>query len=443
MSAKPTRTRFHVIQTMGTNLAITLTTVVTGVLSARLLGPEAKGAQSVIVMAPSLLASLLTLALPNSLVYALRRSPESQREVMGVALLFSLVLGSVAALCGLAIIPVWLGHYDPATVAMAKRALVLTPVFHLTSTVNAGLQALGLFTIYNIARWLPPLLTAAGLLVLWTTHHASVLTVSLAYLLVTILTLIWGLVCILKACPPRIAGVLTNLKRLLSYGIRSYWADLLGTLSGQLDRIVVAAFLPARAVGLYVVAVSMANTLGVFSSALVSVFFPLSAGKSMEEITRNVGKAVRFAVVLVGCCCLFAALLGPTLLRILYGRSYLPALEAFYPLLVAALVTSLINVLLVAFLASNHPGHVSIVQFVGVASGALWMALLVPRYGLAGAGLSVIGSSVTRLVAVIIGFRKGLGTSFPRVLPVPSEVLTWLRQGMQVVGKVTRHRVGE
>ena len=139
-----------IAQTIVNKAAMMLINAGTGIITARALQPDGRGELTALILWPVFLSYLMTLGIPSSLIYALRRRPESAPESVGTGLVMTLVLGLVAAGAGAAVLPLVLGHhYAPGTIREAQWFLVLTPVLALANTARVVLEARGLFSISN------------------------------------------------------------------------------------------------------------------------------------------------------------------------------------------------------------------------------------------------------------------------------------------------------
>src|SRR5207249_2771614 len=75
---------------IGSSFAIQLLNVVTGVITARALGPSGKGELTAILLWPALLSMLGGLGLTDAVVYFGAQMPRHEREVVGTGLFLAL-----------------------------------------------------------------------------------------------------------------------------------------------------------------------------------------------------------------------------------------------------------------------------------------------------------------------------------------------------------------
>jgi O-antigen/teichoic acid export membrane protein len=119
-------------------------------------------------------------------------------------------------------------------------------------------------------------------------------------------------------------------------------------------------------------------------------------------------------------------LAGPTLLRILYGAEYVAASGALRILVAEVVLSGATYVLAQAFMALDRPGVVTVLQAIGLSLSIPLMILLIPHYGIYGAAIALLTSTVARLIFVYSAFRLFLKTRPPSLLPAADDIrLLW------------------
>jgi O-antigen/teichoic acid export membrane protein len=82
-----------------------------------------------------------------------------------------------------------------------------------------------------------------------------------------------------------------------------------------------------------------------------------------------------------------------------------------------AVLAGLVLVLAQAFMALGRPGFVTVTQFVGLAILLPGMLVLLPRFGLVGAAISLLVSTTTRLALLLFSYPIILGVPLPNLIP--------------------------
>ncbi len=401
--------------------------VCTGMLTAAFLGPEGRGELAALTVAPQFLAGLATFGLHASFIYNSKADPRHEREYLGANLVMLCLAGSAFAALGWAVLPHWLAQYGPHTVALARGLLLTVPFMSMTWTLLGAAEARGWFGFANGTLYLQGLCALAALLALAGSDLLTPATAEVAYVapsLLIFLCFAWRIMRDVRPVPtlrPPFPG------RLLRYGLRFYGVDLLGTLSGYLDQIVIVALLAPGLVGIYSVALSLARMLNVVQGAISSVLFPSIAARSTTEIVGTVAATLRVMIPATMAVALAVGLAGPWLLSLMYGPRFEPATGIFRLLLLDALLVSSARVLYQAYSGSGRPGWVTGFEAVGTAASLLAMLALVPPFGLVGAASAMLLGSSVRLACGVAGLRPVLGAAVPRLLLSRSDVTAWLR----------------
>jgi O-antigen/teichoic acid export membrane protein len=407
-------------------MAVVAFGMATGILTARTLHPQGRGELTAMILWPLFLANATALGTPSSLIFHLRKHPERRGELITTALTLVLTLGMLAALVGVFVLPHWLSHYPPQVIDFARLFLITAPLWAVQITGQSALEAMDLFSWSNLVQIMIPMITLSGLLTVWATHRMQPIAAAACYAIAivptsfTILGMLWSRRSPRHAAPLRFHPAAARL--LLGYGVRSAPLDLLGTLNVYIDQVLVIGLLNASAMGAYAVVLSLSRALLVFQSAVVMVLFPRAAGRSLEEILPMVGKAVRVSLLVTGAASVSAALLGPVLVRLLYGHAYLIAVPALYLLLTEVVLQGAVVIVSQAFMAAGRPGVVSILQGTGLALAVPLMFLFIPRLGVQGAALALLCSTLTRLLLLLLAVPAALHRKLPRLIPGAADV---------------------
>ena len=324
--------------------------------------------------------------------------------------------------------PRWLSQYSPAVVTAAQYSMMVAP-FGILNLVNISvLQADGRFTLYNLFRLGQPMLTVGLLGLFWLLDWLSPLTAALAYLgpLVPLSGLI--LFVVLRESLPSILGIWQACGRLLSYGVRSYGVDILGTLGAQIDRALVVALFSASTLGAYVVYISVARTLNTVQSAVVSVLFPRASGRSIAEVLKLTGRAASLTALLAAAGATLLFVLGQPLIRLVYGAEFTRHIWAFRWLCVEAVLTGVSWVLSQAFMATGRPGVITGTQSAGLVAAVPLVVYMGLSRGLPGLAFGLAIAGLVRLAAVLIAFPVVLHVRPPVFPPMARHPVALVRK---------------
>ena len=400
----------------------------TGVFTARILGPSGRGELTAIIMWPQFLAYMFTFGLPESLLYALKRTPEREPELVGAALVLGITVSGVAVLTGVFAIPYWLHSYSAAATHEAQWVMLTAPISLISLLLMSNLRARSAFGHFNRLRFLQPLLMFAALLVLFAIHRLNPFTAALAYLLAGLPIFFWQLDWLRKAIKPCLNSFRSVNRGLISYGVRAWGTDLLGTLGSQVDRVLVVALLSQTNMGLYIVAQSLARVINIIPSSIIPVLMPKAAGHSPNDAIMLTSRATSIALLCMIVAIIPLLLLASVILRWFYGAAFVAATLVFQLLVGEAVLRGIVSILAQSIMALGRPGLVTILQGVGLAVTVLLLALLVPRWGLVGAGSSLLCSMLIQMILILASFPLVLKKPAPSLWPRWRDLLSvWVR----------------
>jgi O-antigen/teichoic acid export membrane protein len=175
-------------------------------------------------------------------------------------------------------------------------------------------------------------------------------------------------------------------------------------LTGRLDFFLVAWALGSIGLGVYSVAVGLAEIVSRLAYELGTIIFPavaadsLRPGQAAAVLRTTLAAAAAMAVAL-------AAIAEPLVVG-LYGSSFAGAVPVLRVLLVATVAWSAVQILWLYGCAAGRLGYVLGVLGLAAALDAGLNLLLLPRYGLMGAGIAALlsyGTAAFALVALFCG----------------------------------------
>lgn len=416
-----------IMQTLGARVFILANNVATGMITARFLGAEGRGEQAAMIVWAIFFANLMTFGLPSALVYQFKRHPEDRSILFSAALVSGGILGTIATLIGIVLMPFWLSNYSPDVIFYARLFMLLAPLGLLQQVFAAAFEASGDFAAANQLRCLMPLVTLISLVMLAVTGQLTPLTSAMAYTLNSIPVFIWMLRRLWSRFKPQWRGLGKARRRLLTYGLRAYGNEMLNALSLQLDQVLVVGLLSAEAMGIYVVALSLSRMLRVFQTSMTTVLFPKVAAQPLSEIVSLTSRVNRINLVLTLMVGVGLLGLGPVLLQLLYGNEFTAATTVFRLLVAEIILSGATQILAQALMAAERPGVVTLVQASGIGLNALLALILIPQYGLTGAGIALVSATTVRLLLVLLSYPLVLQVRVP-ALVMGLEDVSYIRQ---------------
>jgi O-antigen/teichoic acid export membrane protein len=405
----------RVLETIASSLLVILLNLLTGVVSARLLGPVGRGELASILLGLQIAGQLAVVGLPAAAIYCLRQYPNQKSEIVGAVFILATLSGITGALIFQTLIPGWLTDYQTPIIYAAQMAVLLAPFWAVLQVATPVLRARDEFFIFNGVRILPPTLTLLCLSALAILDIQSPIAVAAPYSLSNCIFVFWPLWWIWRDCKPRVAGSGPQIRRMLRYGARSLAIDIANTIGRFLDRILLVYLLIPSAVGLYVVATSMAQPVKEIGLAIALVLFPKASGYGEEEAIALTGLATRVGMLATIAVAIPLVVVAPMFLSFLFGEDFLPAVPVFRLILIATVLNSTAEIAEQAFMATGRPGVVSTLRCSELAILVIMLLYLIPKLGLIGAAWGMLIVAFVRLAGTWACYPLVLGAMPPRL----------------------------
>lgn len=406
-----------VAQSVSTKFVIIGLNAATGIITARALLPAGRGELAAMILWPVFLASATTVGVPSALTFQLRRHPEKRRELMGAGLLLATLTSAFAVLLGFLFVGHWLAQYPQRTILFAQVFLLSTPLTSLLLVGRAGLESRGDFSASNKLLVCSPTLTLVVLLALLASHSLTPYSAGVAYVPAGVVPIAWMCKFLWSEFRPSLRRFRNSAALLFLYGVRSYGIDLCGTMALYVDQALVVRSLEPKLMGIYVVALSLSRMLNAFHTSVIMVLFPKAVSQSSAVVREMTSRAMRMSTLLTTVVGMGIIVVGPQILALLYGAEYRDANAVLRILVVEVVLSGATLVLSQAFMAIGRPGVITALQLMGLLLTVPLMTLLVPRYGIVGAGTALLLSTTSRFIFVLMSFPIFLKMPVPHVLP--------------------------
>jgi enterobacterial common antigen flippase len=397
--------------TMGANLGMTLTGMLTGLMAARLLGPQGRGEMAAIQSWVFLIASLATLGMTEAVIFFISRSPKETGAYLFTAHLLTVISGLVFAAAGWWLMP-WLLAAQTAAVMNAARffLLMMIPLFGLFSYYEA-LRATGRWRTWNMLRVLPNLLWMVILGCAFVLPlMANAVLLSLLFPVVFLVQVIPSLGVLLRQVSATGRLNVNLVRPLMGYGIPTTLSVLPRTLNLRLDQMLMAGFLAPQSLGLYAAAVAWSGaSTGVFA-AIGQVLFPrlsgmLDRGSQKAELSRAIRVTILFDMALTG----GLLALTPWCFPFLFGPDFASAVP-FALVLVGANGFVNVNATLASGLQGlGLPRKILVAEILGLVVTVCLLFLLLPRMGTMGAALASLAAYAVISLAMSISISRFSG----------------------------------
>lgn len=374
-----------------------------GVIVARALGPVGKGAYALVQQIVGVLVVTLGLGLSTSNVYFVARREVSARSATANSLWLSLVTGSLATVGCLLFVAGPFAPTPPYSVAMAVVAsalFVATTLFAWLGAVAVGLSGLRPQSIAGMCSVLTVLVGAIVLAQLGMLSALYVVALGVAGQLAATAVVLWFE-------RERMLGALTPslsaLRLMLKYSAKSYFVSLVGYLHLRQDMLLLGWLTDPRSVGIYSVAVSVAEIARYVPVVLGSALFARASQVGRDEGSALSAGVSRLTVLLVAVSVTVFAGIGSVLINRVFGEAFSEA-GLLLVLLLPGVAAVSISEVPSSYLFSREVIYWRTSATMVVLNAAMNI-FAIPRWGVVGAAVT---SSVTYGIyaAVIIFLMK-------------------------------------
>ncbi|HYN70232.1 MAG TPA: polysaccharide biosynthesis C-terminal domain-containing protein [Candidatus Eisenbacteria bacterium] len=414
---------------LGTRLVQLACTLAVSFLLARLLGPDGRGVYTLLVLVPTTLFALGQLGLTSAMVFNAGRGgrlADLERHTLTLGLGVSVVVVAAALTVLPALEPTALRLAPPDLLRIALLALPLRLVATLAGSVLYGRH---MFRAYNLILAVQSVLSVVLVVVLVGLLGSGVDGALAAYLLF----LAFGTVAVVlyldgvrraedrvaaATGPSAEADVPVSAREIAGYGLRLYPATV-GTFFGYRADVFLLAWLLGSAsdIGVYAVAVSLAELVFNVPDAVSTVLFPRIAAASRTEADRLAPAMARMTILVTAAAAVAVVPAAWIALSVLLP-AFLPGMAALIVILPGIVALSVAKVL-TSYLSGIErlaPVTTAAVASLGVNLGA--NLVLIPAFGIVGAAAASL-VSYTAYAVLMIKFASDASSCSWRDFLVP------------------------
>lgn len=395
-----------VAETYVTQISLIAIGMVTTVCVARVLGPEGRGLLAVAVALSGMGVQFGNLGLNASNTYYVAKDRSLLPKLLGNTLVISLGLVGISASIIYLVLqgrPQWAPvHGNLLVLAFAWVPFGLA--YMLLQNLLLGVQEV---RAYNKIELVSKLLILVFIGFLFFSGLVSTERMFLAYFVALLFSFVWAF-WKLYGLLERPLGVSVELfGSNVRLGIKAYLICLFYFIVLKADILLIKHFTGPVDAGYYSVATAVSGYLATLPTVVAAILFPtLSAMTSVEEKLRMAKRATMWTGALLGLLVLVASFSAKLMVRILFGKAFLPAATAFIWLAPGAFFLG-IEAVIVQFLNSlGYPKSIVGVWFAVVLLNLGANFIAIPRYGIVGAA-AVSSLSYLVVLLAILGLVRG------------------------------------
>jgi O-antigen/teichoic acid export membrane protein len=394
--------------------------LVSGIVSARALGPNGRGITVGLSAITQLLGFFFAMGAAQSLSYFIAQRSEDGPRLFTSWLLILLPLSVLAVVIGELLLGALFSAHNNEAIS-AGRWFLVTVILVIALELNSGLL-LGAhdFVYFNALRFAQPAMMAVSFVVLWRLGKLTVTSALIAPTVATGIVLAVGIRRSVKRVGVGAPDLRLGLKTLW-YGIRGHGLLIAANVNARLDVAILPAYVGASSVGIYSVATNvsliiyqLSNTFSALLLAAVARDPKRARQKVLGSLFATVGIAGALAVVL--------GLFARPVLSLVYGARFGDAATTLRLLLPGAVLFAGSSILSAGVYASGRPLTTSLAQLTGMAVTVVGLAIFLHLGGITAAAIVSTAAYTTVFVTSLVAYKLVGEVPWRSFLPTPSHV---------------------
>lgn len=426
---------FHSSAQSVVSMAVTMAlSLVTGILTARLLGPSGRGELAAIVTVNLTIGWIVSIGCFQAVVHHSAKHRESASDVVATWIGIAIPAGIVGVLIGEALLGTLFRAQSASTLELARYWLLLMPLNPLSEALSGALVASRDFAATNMLRMMQQALSVVLLVVLWLSGNLTVETALIAQAVVIVTYIAVLLVRVhrrVRIGRPRRALASSG----IWYAVRAHSSNVSGQVNARFDLTIMPAFLPAAQIGLYAVAVSATSMIVSLASSLCQIVQPVAAAGEPGS-DRQVAKMFHATILLGVLLAAPVALLAPWLLSLVYSSAFEGATTALRLLAPGAVLLAMTNVLVSGLFGKGRPATGGFAQLPGSIVMVVLLIMFLDSGGIefaAAVSTLTYGISVIIAAAAYLHFSDSTARELFDLRPTAKELIARLRKSSRAV----------
>jgi len=386
--------------TFVTQVVLMFISMATGVIVARVLGPEIKGQAALLGNLTQILFMCGSLGLGSAFSFFVAKKKYPFRQIMTLALLCALLFGTMVNVGFYLSWPLHASMWKGIPLNLVILSTILSILCIYSLYLVRILVGHGRIYSMNIASSVSKVTSLIAVILLLLVWHLGLRGVVMALWLAAIAQLgflAWALKNDLRPAP---CLEFDFLRTTFAYGIKAHALLIINFLNYRLDIFLLQYLTGDSAkVGYYSLAVGMAELMWMVPNSVVAPLFSGVAQSDADDRSVITLRTCRWSLIFLAVLAVGGILLGRPFIRLLYGTVYLPSFELFLWLLPGICLFPLFKLLIVDLAARGFPGYGTIASAIALVVNIGANIFLIPQFG--GKGAAMATSLSYSLMAMI------------------------------------------
>lgn len=392
-----------------TNAIMLSSGVVTSLVSAWALGPAGRGDLIIVLMWPAIFAMVAQLGLPAAYKFWTAKRPECVSALFANSVIFTLIVGLIALAVAELMIPHLIGVRSPEVLRLSRLYLLVIPVLMLTDLTRGLLEGARRFKWVGVLRLILFGVQLVSYIVLWLIGRLTVANATYTMIAAVVASLVLSIIAVWLELKPNWRPGISELGLTLKYGIRDYPGVLTEFINWRLDLMMLVGMASSAAVGLYAVALRLADITSILASSVGDALMPeVASSDEFESSARLLTRSLRLTLLCHLLILVPLWIATPYILRHAYGEDFVSVTNVLRLLMFASVMWSAGAVVISGLNGLGRPGLSAIARVTSAIVMFVSLSILLPSRGIQGAAISSIaGYSTMFFVALFWLLRLG------------------------------------
>ncbi len=437
-------------QTLSKNIIRQFTAQIVGVITglgssiitSRILGPDGRGNFAILINSASFLSLILGFSFGSAVVHIVSANKAPVRNLVNTILLGILILVIVCFFVLLIFLSFDSFNFlFPSSQSLSFNLIAFLMLFSTmmcSILFNSIISGKKLFFQQQVNYfWIAGISLVLYLLFYYLNNNSQISFKSFIYfyLIINTLPLIGIYYIYVKYARPTFNFKLLDkiqFKYLANFSFLAYLANILQFLSYRMDFWFVKYYFGNNDLGIYSLAVNLAQMLWLLPQAVASVFLSYSSSEQPEVLINqtNVLSRINFFIMLVATIILTSSI--GFIIPLLYGKQFTNAVFLFRVLLIGIVPFS-ITTILASYFAGRGMQKVNLqCSLIGFVICLMFDLILIPKYGPKGAAYATILSYTISTSYIIFIYLKHSKSNLIELLMVRKEDILFLQKKLKL-----------
>ena len=374
------------------------------IFTSRFLGAEGRGIFVLVNQIVGIANTFISISCGEGLIYYLNKSQNYRKKIFFITIFLILVFSLISS-----IILISLNILFPNEIIDIKyKIIVLALVIPVMTEyfLYSVLKGFKLFSNYNkisiLTRTILFLLICSSILV----DGDVTLNCLIFYTIGYFLNLIIYFVYFFKITVKKLYYKSKDLYRVIKYSSKIHLINFITELEYKIDNFIIVFFLDLKAVGIYSIAVTIAQLVFYVTNSINTIVFPYVSSNlkiiKKDEVILDMVKLSFTSTIII----LFPLVLaGFYVFPFIFGAEFLESYYIFLILAFGILAESISRVIITWFKGLNKTKELLNISVSCIILNIILNFYLIPILGLKGAAISSVVTYSLRMILILIRFR--------------------------------------